>query len=142
MNNTITPEGKIQAAKNRTRLFWIGLGIIVFGIILSAITKQSAFQVFFSIIGWLFWLICCFYWAMSKNQSSWHTLWAIFAPIGFIILFALDDRPIEDKSKNIEKEVKQAGFAINYCPNCGYKLDKVVNFCPNCGFKIDAIKVN
>ena len=24
---------------------------------------------------------------------------------------------------------------MNYCPNCGYKIDNPVNFCPSCGFK-------
>ncbi len=38
-------------------------------------------------------------------------------------------KPAETAAQETPKET----IAINYCPNCGQKLNEIQNFCPNCG---------
>ena len=45
---------------------------------------------------------------------------------------------VDQKEDVIKKEstVFVENKVINYCPNCGNKLNKTAKFCPNCGERI------
>lgn len=54
----------------------------------------------------------------------------------FASSFKEDDTKINDKPDNQSTEY------INFCPNCGTKLNYTSNFCPKCGFNLNRINAD
>ena len=49
------------------------------------------------------------------------------------------EKPVEEKEvteEKVETSVPVENKIVNYCPNCGNKLNKDAKFCPNCGERI------
>ena len=67
-----------------------------------------------------------------RQVKTWHNV----GEMEILVLSAnkvINDRKIEENSEPLQNSSNEK--VLNYCPNCGYKIDNPVNFCPSCGFK-------
>ena len=64
--------------------------------------------------------------------KTWHNI----EEMEILVLAAnnvIEDRKKEENSEPLHNSSDEK--VLNFCPNCGYKIDNPMNFCPKCGFK-------
>jgi DNA-directed RNA polymerase subunit RPC12/RpoP len=130
---------------------------------------DSAFQpflIFLYIVIGLFFLYCWICIVMKAGYTWAFGLLFLIPVVNLIlyILFAFETWPLQMKYRKVRDELAEyksttdgekletipqtetpinsmASASINFCSNCGAKLNTVVNFCYQCGYKIAHEKI-